>query len=265
MGNRIRSLAAAAILGVGASLAQAGPLLYLSTGSAQLGTVDAVTGAVSLIGNTAVGGSNVVMTDIAFDPSGQLWGISFGDLYSIDKATGASTLVGGLGSFSGTANGLVFGADGTLYMAGSTLYTVDTGTGASTAIGSGIGHQSGGDLAFVGGRLLMSTSADNLVEIDLLTGAGTLLGAIGIGSVFGMATPDNVTLYGLAGDDVIQIDSNTGVGTVLTTFNPAGLLTGGAFGSAFFEEAGAGVPVPATYGLVVLGLFAAAATRRRRA
>lgn len=257
--NRLHSLAAAAALALSAGIAQAGPLLYLSTTGNQLGTVDSTTGTVSLIGSTGT-----FLTDIAFDSSGQLWGISFGELYKVNKDTGASTLVGSLGSVSGTANALVFGADGTLYMAGNTLYTVNTATGAATSIGA-IGYQSAGDLAFVGGNLYMAalgTSDDILVEINTSTGAGSLVGSIGTPSVFGLATPDNVNLFGVAGTNLLSINTTTGAGTVVAGFTPSGVLLGNAAGSAFFAEAGA-VPVPATYGLVALGLFAAAATRRR--
>lgn len=258
MSAPIRRTLTALALASAATLAQAGPLLYLSTGAAELGTVDSTTGAVALIGSTGV-----VMTDIAFDNSGQLWGISFSDLYKIDKNTGASTLVGGLGSVSGTANALVFGADGTLYMAGNTLYTVNTSTGAATAIGA-IGAQSGGDLAFVGGTLYMATSSNDLITVNTTTGAGTLVGGIGFGSVFGLATPDNVNLFGLSGTNLISVNTSTGAGSLVAAFNPSGVLSDIAFGSAFFSEAGAAVPAPGTYGLVALGLFAAAAARRRR-
>ncbi len=250
------TLAAAAAL-VLAGAAQAGPLLYLSTTTNQLGTVDSTTGAVSFIGNTSV-----FLSDIAFDSSGQLWGISFGALYKVDKDTAATTLVGNLGSVSGTANALVFGADGTLYMAGNTLYTVNTGTGAASAIGS-IGFQSAGDLAFVGSTLFMAASSSDLISIDVATGAGTAVGAMGVSNVFGLATPDNVNLFGVAGSNLLSVNTTTGAASVVAAFNPAGVLTGAAAGSAFFAEAGA-VPVPATYGLVALGLFAAAAASRRR-
>ena len=241
-----------------AGAAQAGPLLYLSTGANQLGTVDSTTGAVSLIGNTGV-----FLSDIAFDGSGQLWGISFGALYKVDKDTAATTLVGNLGTVSGTANALVFGADGTLYMAGNRLYTVNTGTGAASAIGSGIGFQSAGDLAFVGSTMFMAASNNALISIDVGTGIGTSVGAMGVSNVFGLATPDNVNLFGVSGSNLLSVNTTTGAASVVAAFNPAGLLTGGAAGSAFFAEAGA-VPVPATYGLVALGLFAAAAASRRR-
>jgi hypothetical protein len=91
--------------------AHAAPTLWVSTGGAGLATVDVATGATSFIGNTSV-----ALTDIAFNPSGDLYGISFSSLYKVNSSTGATTLVGSLGSVVGTANALVFGSDGTLYM-----------------------------------------------------------------------------------------------------------------------------------------------------
>ncbi len=245
-----------------ASAAYAAPTLWVSTGGAGLATVDVATGA-----TTSIGGTGVALTDIAFSPTGDLYGISFTNLYRVNSSTGATTLVGGLGGVSGTANALVFGADGTLYMAGSSLYTVNTLTGAASAIGA-IGFQSGGDLAFIGGNLFMASSGNQLIGVDLLTGDGTLIGNLGVGSMFGLATPDNVNLYGVAGQSVYLINTGTGAATFQSTFAPT--LGGGAFGLAFLTEAGGGtgggnVPEPGTLALVSLALLGAAAGRRWRA
>lgn len=247
------ALVTAALLG--ATAAYAGPVLWLSTTSNQLAMVDVATGATSVVGTTST-----FMTDIAFSPTGDLYGISFSDLYKINKLTAATTLIGSLGAVSGTANALVFDAAGTLYMAGNHLYTVNTGTGAATNVGN-IGFQSAGDLAFVGGNLYMAADNNHLVGVNTGTGAGSDIGNLGVGGVFGLASADNMTLYGMAGQTVFTISTVNAATGPLVTFTPA---IGSAAGSAFLTEAGAVLPEPASLGLVGAALLAALAARRRR-
>ena len=211
-------------------------VIWIDDANGEIGTVDVATGSVTLVGN-----AGVVLTDIAFDHSGNLWGVDFNNLFSINKATGAATLVGSLGS--GSFNALTFGSNGTLYAAtnqGGSLYTVNTGTGAATLVGA-IGFSSAGDLAFHGGTLYMSTTTGHLISVDTSTGSGTDVGDIGYGAgVFGLANnTDNNVLYGVAGTNLFAINPVTGVGGAAVDFSGQGLV--GANGSAFFNEA---VPVP---------------------
>jgi len=244
--NTKKWLATAAFTGLMCGSATAAPILWVGDGDGTLGKVDVATGVATVIGQMGA-----TMTDIAFDPSGNLWGITFGQLYQINPTTAAITLVGNMGGAS--KNALVFGADGTLYAAGgNALYTVNTATGASTLIGSG-GYNSSGDLAFIGGQLYLSSAGDNLFRINTATGAGTLIGAIGFSSVFGLATDNNVDLYGITGQNVLGINTTTGAGTLLVNY--AGTTLGAAFGSAFLSEAGGGNgTVPEPSGLALLGL-----------
>lgn len=72
-----RSAIAALALGCAALSAHAAPILWLSTGNPDtLATVDVATGTTSVIGSTG----RVFLTDIAFDPTGNLFGISFDNL-----------------------------------------------------------------------------------------------------------------------------------------------------------------------------------------
>lgn len=255
MKQALRVLATIAVLGVGSSAAQAGPILYVSDSGGRLGTVDVATGATVVIGNMGV-----AMTDIAFDASGHLFGTDFDNLYSINPATAAISLIGPMGVSN--ANALVFGSDGTLYEAGNSstdLRSVNTATGATTVLGN-IGFSSGGDLAFNGGNLYLATSSQ-LVRVGLSPVSGTLVGSFGFSNVFGLATGEDGVLYGISGHDVFSVNTATGAGTYKTTYN-AGLLSD-AYGSSFFKEAAPAVPEPTTLGLLGLGLAAARLRRKR--
>ena len=234
-------------------LAMAGPILWIDDTSGNIGTVDVQSGAV-----TVVGPSGVSLTDIAFDPAGNLWGVSFTGLYRLNRDTGAATLVGVTGIPDG--NALVFGADGTLYAAGASttaLFTINPATGAGTSIGD-IGFRSAGDLAFAGGELYLSSTTHRLIQIDLGPVSGTDVGPFGFNNVFGMATGDGV-LYGVAGTRIFSVDTLTGAGTQIVGYAGHGL--GGANGTAFTNEA---VPEPGGTGLILVALTALVRRRRRR-
>lgn len=251
-----RSFLALAALAACSQL-HAAPILWVGDSSGRLGTVDVATGAATVIGSMGR-----VMTDIAFDPSGNLWGTDGGALFSIDASTGASTLVGNMGI--GFQNALVFSSSGVLYAAGASLYTVNTSTGAGSLVGAGNGYSSSGDLAFVGGNLYLAsgpTANDSLWEIDETTGVGTNIGAIGAGAVYGLATPDNTTLYGLSGQSIYSINTSTGAGSLIVSY--AGGL-GAAYGTAFRTEAGAPIPEPSALSLVGLALAGLGWVARRR-
>lgn len=252
-------LCAAAALFFTVPAASAAPM-YVHDSVGILGKVDTGTGAVSVIGDLGV-----TLTDIAFDPLGRLFGVSFTDLYSVDVASAATTLIGGLG-ISG-ANALVFGKDGTLYSAGTTsgmLYTIDPLTGASTALGD-TGFASGGDLAFVGSDLFLASTSGQLVRLDQSTpSASVAVGSFGLSSVFGIATDSADTLFGVGGTTIFSVDPTNAATISSIDFGGQGLND--AFGQSFLTEAGAPevptIPLPAS-GLLLLGALAAFKVRRR--
>ncbi|MBW8846277.1 MAG: PEP-CTERM sorting domain-containing protein [Burkholderiales bacterium] len=249
-------LGAAAGLALGAN-ALAAPILWIGDIDGQLGTVDVATGNAAVIGSMGH-----VMTDIAFDPLGNLWGTDGSRLYQINATTAASTLVGSIGPRF--LNSLVFAGNGALYAAGSSLVTINTATGAGTAVGVGNGFASSGDLAFVNGTLYLSSNApvaDTLWSLDTGTGLGTQIGAIGSGAVYGLATADNSTLYGLSGRTVLSVDTATGAGTTVVSY-ANGL--GEAFGTAFRTEAGAPVPEPSVLSMFAIALAGVGVASRRR-
>lgn len=240
--------------------ALAGPTLWVSDDKGRLETIDVITGNTSLIGTMGI-----VMFDIAFSPSGQLYGIDGTALYSINSGTGAPTIIGGSGG--GNINSLVFGTDGTLYGASNGLYKFDVATGSRTQIGGTFagGASSSGDMAFVGGNLYLSTlsNPDRLQRISTTTGANTDIGSIGFGSVFGLASPNGSDLYGFSGTQVLSINVATGAGTAISTASGAAL--GAVYGSAFRNEAVPAIPEPETYALMLAGLGVVGWAARRRA
>jgi len=125
-------------------------ILYGSTGNA--GTVDGLlvrinpaTGLVTPVGlfnagPTNTGGTPATMADLAFDPSGNLFGVaSIGgpNLYSINVATGQATLVGPNGVSTSTSGGGLAISPGGVFSATPTstrFGTYNSGTGAYTNI-----------------------------------------------------------------------------------------------------------------------------------
>lgn len=242
----------------------AGPIMHVHDSSGNLGTVDVATGSVTVIGNMGV-----TMTDIAFSPTGSLFGLSFTGLYSINPTTAAATFIGNHSIPGG--NALVFGNDGKLYGGGfstTSLFTINTTTGAGTNLGN-MGFASGGDLAFKDGSLFLASSSNQLVKVDLSNLANTsAIGSFGVSGVFGLATGSDNVLYAVAGTTVYKVDTTTGAATDPVSFAGHGLGT--AFGQSFFTEACSvncgpvPVPIPATLALLSIGLTVLGISRRRK-
>jgi len=208
------------------------PLLTVNDDQGNLGTVDVGTGTVVVVG--ALG---VTLTDIAFAPNGDLFGIDFGNLYRIDPKTAATAFVGNLGAGS-SMNALVFSSDGVLFAAAflnQGLYTINPNTGAATLVGN-IGAFSSGDLAFdASGQLFMTSTTSALIKINRSTGTGTPVGPLGLSNVFGLAFGGNNVMYGYAGTTIFSINLETGAGTFVLDYGGHGLSS--ANGGSFITEA----------------------------
>lgn len=256
-----RSILSAIMFGMslGNGLATAGPIMYVSDSGGQLGTVDVATGAATVIGNIT-GSGGAAMTDIAFAPNGDLYGLTFTGLYRINPTTAAATFIGNH-SISG-GNALVFGSDGTLYGAGggsTSLYTINITTGVGTSLGN-MGFASGGDLAFNGGNFYLASTGDQLVKIDLNNISNTsAVGNFGVTAVYGLATGDNGILYAVADTNAYIVNTATGAATTPVSFSGHGLLY--AFGQSFYAEAKP-VPEPSTLSFLSIGLGLLALRRR---
>lgn len=233
----------------------AAPLLTISDDSGQIGDVDLRTGAVTNLRRL-----DRNFTDLAYDPQGRLYGLDFSELSVIEGATTREIGAHGMG---GSANGLAFGRDGTLYGSSDGLYTLDLGTGRAARVGPR-DFTSSGDLAFVGRKLYVSSTtpiADTLLRVDANTGVGREIGPFGRIGVFGLFAR-NGTLFGVAGTSILRIDQETGAATQIADYGGQGL--GGAFGAAYSGESVAPVPLPPAAPLLGAAVLLLAGVRRLR-
>ena len=210
--------------------------LYGADASSAVFLIDAKSGAATRIGDTGVRG----MTDIAFTPTGKLYGISFSQLYSVNPGTGRAMPIGtGLGM--GNVNALASDARGRLFVASTSgdFGVVSIGTGRATRIGSyGQGLASSGDLAFAPDGTLYATAQSSggevLLRVDPATGAGSVRGRVALPDVYGLAFGPNGRLIGAARGNttpavLLSIDRRTGrskrIGSISSTQGMWGLAT----------------------------------------
>jgi large repetitive protein len=173
------------------------PALYAVTGSgpqfcggspSYLYELDPTDAAATKVADITIGGDPVThVTGLRFDPtSGQLYGFmnfqdsdcslqanSQGTLISIDKATGAATVIGSMNAAGIQSPDMTFTPDGHLYAWGENtddLYQLDTSTGTSSLVGDcGCGTSQTGLAADSVGRMYLK-SGTSLVRIDQFTG-----------------------------------------------------------------------------------------------
>jgi CSLREA domain-containing protein len=136
-------------------------------------TVDQCTGRAAKVNPDA--GSQGAFDQLAFSPSGVLYLLGNGALYTVNQDTGQKTLVGvfGLdarikGAAFDPATGVLYGVD----LDGLSLYTINTTTGAATLVANL--SQSVGIIGAIAvtpqGGLILSTLAGKLFDLDKSTG-----------------------------------------------------------------------------------------------
>lgn len=168
-----------------------------SSGASNLLTIDPVTGA--LINN--IGSIGISIGDLAFDrTSGVLYGIRSnadsqglgGNLYTINTATGAATLVGDTGA--GAGGGIAFTNDGRLYQTSynngvdffalNELDPLNAGRISTTALG---GYYDGLAIRVDGTIFAVPGGSANGIYTITTTGLETLVGNTGTGGASDLA------------------------------------------------------------------------------
>lgn len=154
------------------------------------------------------------MLDLAFNPNGNLYGVTANDFYQIDTINGAATYIGTHGT---GVTALTSDNNGNMYAATSSgnFYTMNLNTGAATLIGV-MGTGAAGDLAFFNGQLYLADVGGELFRVNPLNPAGgTSIGILNIGSgipygLISTGTTCQVTQF-LAGGNggLFTIDPNT--------------------------------------------------------
>jgi hypothetical protein len=239
--------------------------------------VDLMTDSLAYIPDTTIPGTwNVVgatMTslfagDFISGDFSTLYAISYdnNNLYTVDTATGAYTLVGPAPSPAGNWTGLTGTPDGNLYgltsvcNSSTNLVTVDPATGAVTNLGSLAGITCGIDLAYNTDEdmiYIVDIVSNELYRVDPVTLAITDVGALGVDANYaqGMDYEEETgTLYWAAytgAGELRVIDMTTGASTLVGAF-PGGtetdclaFATGGAADVPWLSEDPVSGTVPA--------------------
>jgi hypothetical protein len=182
---------------------------------------------------------------------GGLYGTDGANLYLINKATGAASLIGphGVPAAEFAIGALSFGPGGILY--GTTMghnvakfYTIDTGTGVATAVGSGM------TLPFVleGGLGFVCNASRGVNELDLNNGEVKTFSvntATGVGTRVGPAIGDDRDLNGLAYDG----SKLWGIDRLTNTIGTVDFATGGYAAGATITVSGSPIAIGTTGGL----------------
>lgn len=170
------------------------------------------------------------MTDIAIDKDENMVGISFGNVYAVDKETAECTFLAALpAEFVGLSflPGKGLESDDEILVGAAidgSLVEIDPTTGANTPTGDyGGGYETSGDLVFVAGAGTFATvqggvgTGDTLVAIDPASGVATPVGATGFAGIWGAGFWDGKVFGFTSGGTFLTIDPDTGGGTFISS------------------------------------------------
>ena len=208
--------------------------IYAHT-SSTLYRVDPDSLAITMVGDFNFTQPFEQMTDLAIDKNGQLVGVSFFSVYTVDPVTAKVTQLSS--SLSRSFNGLSFVPADLLGMTGDdvligtentdgNVYSINPMTGATTQAGSMGAFVSSGDLVAVEGFGMMQTvkgsTHDKLARLAPQTFAATVIGTdTGFDQIWGLGFWKG-TLFGFTNSgQFITIDPSTGVGTLVAANGPA--------------------------------------------
>jgi len=260
-------LAAAALTAM-TGAANAGVLYAINNSNDTLVTFDTNSLAQTVVGSL---GTNVSFGGAAYDPNSDtmyaIGGRNNNALYTVDRGTGAATLVGnhGISDLFGLAydslNDVLYA---TQFSRGSGLYSLDTSTGAATTINGAMANEIGG-LAYnsLTDQLIgIEDGAGDLYDLNRANGAQTLLFNGSFVNDSGLAYDPDMNLYwdiDYSGNLYSYDPTN---GYARTTH-----LTGlGSFdGLTYLYSRGpVDTPAPAPLALLGLGLMGFGLMRKRR-
>jgi hypothetical protein len=189
-------------------------------------SVNTTTGALTDIGTGNVGGG---YGDFGSTTSGLYAFGGDGNLYSINPASAAATLIGPTGlSFGGIVMGMSSGSSSLYLTQNDLLYSLNTTTGAATLIGNANVNEAGfGALVSIGGTLYggaaSTSNPPDIYTLDPQNGAATFL-------VSSPSTPYTHSVAGFWGLAPIDDDANEQAALSLTVNGgaPIGALIAGA-------------------------------------
>ncbi|MEO9467683.1 PEPxxWA-CTERM sorting domain-containing protein [Parasphingorhabdus sp.] len=245
--------------------ASAATLFALDNGSDTLVSIDTTTNVFTDIGAL---GTDANFGDLAYGNSTlyMLGGRNNENLYTVDTATGAATLVGNHGI--GDLFGLAFDAStGKLYASqflnGGGFYEIDANTGAATLVGN-TGTRIGGMTYRGDTNQLVGTNdgTGDFFGLDPANGDQTLLGGDGFVNNSDLAFDGDLGVYWLLdfSGDFYQYNADTLSRTLISN-------TGRQFdGLAYTGSIGTmgAVPEPATWAFMIFGFGAIGGAMRRQ-